>query len=54
MGAKMDDIFDCWVDEKGRVVTKSSIGQTIESAADPVFESGFAHMSWRVASTDVV
>ena len=53
MGAKMDDIFDCWVNEKGRVVTKSSIGQTIESAADPVFESGFAHMSWSDGSVVV-
>lgn len=42
----MDDIFDCWVDERGRVVTRSSIGQAIESKVDPVFESGFAHMSW--------
>jgi hypothetical protein len=42
----MDDIFDCWVDEKGRVVTQSSIGRAVETTADPVFESGFAHMSW--------
>lgn len=42
----MDDIFDCWVYERGRVVTRSSIGQAIESKVDPVFESGFAHMSW--------
>jgi hypothetical protein len=46
MGASMDDIFDCWVDEKGRVITQSSISDGADVEVDPVLESGFAHMSW--------
>lgn len=42
----MDDGFDCWVDERGRVITQSGQGVTETVSRDPVLEAGYVHLEW--------
>lgn len=42
----MEDVFDCWVDSAGAVLTRLGQGMSALKDGDPVLDAGFTHLSW--------